>query len=188
MKAEKKKHSKRAYALASVMTLLFLLTVLAGVLVAHIGYSSDVMGAYLSRVQARSELVSLTNLGLKWLNAQFNTGTRPSAGIVDKYENLTDFNSLSIFASNSATEGAEGRVEVFDLGYDPGKLAEPVADPLLFPPSLPGGYMIRVSVAHKGLAALMLESVYVSVRHDVPEAGEVYTLKKEPVYWKESFR
>ncbi|MDR1377056.1 MAG: hypothetical protein LBJ22_06065 [Synergistaceae bacterium] len=189
----KQKRARRAYALASVTALVFLLTVLMGVLVAHIGYSSDLMDVYLRRVQARSELVSMTNLGLKWLNTQFNTGTRPRAAIAGKhenfeYENLTDFHSLSIFVSHSVTESAEGKVEVFDLDYDPENLSEPLADPLFFPPSLPGGYMVRAAVVQKELASLTIESVYVSVPYDVPETGEVYILKKEPVYWKESFR
>jgi hypothetical protein len=191
----KKRRSKRAYALSSVMALVFLLTVLLGVVVAHIEYSSDVMRAYLKRVQARSELASMTNWALKRLSATFAAGVRPKASAADKAnmnENLTDFNSLSIFSSYSVKEGSEGRlegkVEVFDLDYDPESLAEPVGDPVLFPPSLPGGYMIRATVAGDGLTFLMTESVYVSQCYDVPEAGEIYVLRKEPLYWRESLR
>ncbi|MDR2179894.1 MAG: hypothetical protein LBP21_06275 [Synergistaceae bacterium] len=186
-----KKCPQRAYALSSTMALVFLLTVLLGVVVAHIGYSSDVMGVYLKRVQARAELTSMTNSALKRLTAEFSSGARPRADGVAAYEKLTDLSSLSIFSSCSVSdsmEKMESRVEVFDLDYDPENLAEPVTAPLLLPPSLPGGYMIRATVAHEGLASLMTESVYMSVCIDIPEVGEVYILEKKPVYWKESFR
>jgi hypothetical protein len=191
MKAKKKRTQRAAYALSSTMALVFLLTVLLGVVVAHIEYSADIMGVYLKRVQARSELVSMTNLALKWLRTRFDAGTRPKANVVDetnKNENLTDFNSLSIFSSCNVQEDMEGRVQVFDLDYDPESVAEPLADPLLFPPSLPGGYMIRATVTRKGLAPFMAESVYVSACYDVPEAGEVHVLEKTPLYWRELLR
>jgi hypothetical protein len=185
----KKKRVKRAYALSSTMALVFLLTVLLGVVVAHIEYSLDITNAYLERVQARSELASMTNLALKWLSGTFAAGTRPEAAARQNMsENLTDSNSLSIFSSYNVKEDLEGRVEVFDLDYDPGSLAEPMADPARFPPSLPGGYMIRATVARKGRVSLMTESVYVTECYDVPEAGEVYVLRKEPLYWRESIR
>jgi hypothetical protein len=187
-----KKCSRRAYALSSTMALIFLLSVLLGVAVTHAGYSSEIMGVYSRRVRARSELTSMTNLALKWLISEFEKGVRPRASIVNTYEDLTDFHSLSIFLSYSIgddIEGeVEGKVEVFDLDYASESLAEPVSDPLLFPPSLPGGYMIRAVVAQKGLVFLTMESVYVSGFRDVPGLGVVYILEKTPVYWKESFR
>ena len=192
----KKRRAKRAYALSSVMALVFLLTVLLGVGVAHIEYSIGVMDVYLKRVQARSELISMTNSGLKWLDTAFGTGTRPRAPTfdrmgdmwVDMRENLTDCNLLSIFSSCSVKENLEGKVEIFDMDYRPENLAEPRGELSLFPPSLPGGYMIRAAIVQEGLAPLAMESVYVSIYQDVPETGEVRILRKGPVYWKESFR
>ncbi|MDR1623287.1 MAG: hypothetical protein LBS00_13050, partial [Synergistaceae bacterium] len=127
----KKKDSRRGYALSSTMALIFLLAVLLGVAVTHTGHSSGVMGVYLKRVQARSELASLTNLALRWLRSEFEKGMRPRANLLNAYENLTDFNSLSIFSSYSVKDDAEGKVEVFDLDYAPEILGEPVSDPLL---------------------------------------------------------
>ncbi|MDR1979459.1 MAG: hypothetical protein LBQ42_12060 [Synergistaceae bacterium] len=184
----KKGCARHAYALSSTMALVFLLTVLLGVVVAHIGHSLDVMSVHLRRIQARSELVSMTNSALKWLSTEFKMGKRPRAPIVDLDENLTDFDSLSIFSSCNVKEDVEGNVEVFDLDYNPENLVEPVVDPLLFPPSFPRGYMIRAVVAQKGLASLMMESVYRLTLNDVPGVGGVYVFETKPVYWKEWFR
>jgi hypothetical protein len=180
-------YARRAYALSSVVVLIFLLSVLLGVGMTHLGYSIDVMNVHVTRIEARSDLASMTNLALRWLRAELATGTRPRAEAIEFSDGLTDFNLLSIFSLDK-TDEMKGSVRVFDLEYNPENVMEPVADPLFFPPCFPGGYLIRANVAKRGSAPIMAESVYVVIISDDPEKGMVYTLRERPLYWRELFR
>jgi hypothetical protein len=177
--------ARSAYALASVVALVFFLTVVLGVAVSHVDYSQGVTEAYVSRSIARSALVSMTNFSLKWLAAEVGDGDRPRAYAVTAGDYLTDFDSLRIFASIDM-EGCE--VRVYDLDYETGKIVEHGDEERVFPPNLPGGYMIRAVAEKKGLAPLTLESVYVVTSNLVPEAGIVEILDDKPLYWRELFR
>jgi len=179
------RRARRAYALASVVALIFLLTILLGVTISHVDYSSGVMEAYMSRFQARNALESMTNLSLKWLSAEVKKGARPRAHEPVFLENLTDFDSLRIFASNDY-DGCE--VTIYDLDYAAEKVAKPLDASRVFPPSLPGGYMIRAVAEKKGLAPLTLESVYVVTINTTPEGNSVEILDEKPSYWRELFR
>jgi hypothetical protein len=184
--------SRRGYALAWVAALIFLVLVLVGVEIAHMGYAFEVLAVHSKRVQARSELVSMTHLALRWLRAELETGTRPRAEAIELDKSLTDFNLLSIFSSDVSEiiEGIEGggEVQVFDLEYDPENVVEPVGDPLAFLPCFPGGYLVRAKVAKKGLAPITVENVYVVTSFSVPGKGIVHALKERPLYWREVFR
>ena len=176
--------SRRGYALASTVALIFLLTILLGVAVSHLDYYSGVMKAYSSRFQARNALESMTNLSLKWLSAEIVRGSRPRAQESVALEHLTDFDSLRIFFSTDLN-GCE--VKIYDLDYDAKKAAKPVSGSRVFPPSFPGGYMIRAVAEKESLAPLTSESVYVVVSIDV--SGEsVGILDEKPVYSRELFR
>jgi len=185
MKQIKKTSIRRAYALLSVMGLIFLITLLLGAAVMYSAHSHAVVNAYLRRVEARSELISMTNLSLKWLSTSLKTHSRPRAEAAESRENLTNIDLLRIFSYNNSDGG---EVAVYDLEYDPLTLAEPVADPLLFPPSHSGAYMVRATVSQKELAPLTIESVYVVLPNVVPEEGFVYVLEDKPLYWRELFR
>ncbi|MCL2009907.1 MAG: hypothetical protein FWG71_05100 [Synergistaceae bacterium] len=173
---------RRAYALVSTVGLIFFLTVLLGVAISHADYSFVVMEAYSSRFQARNALESMTNLALKWLSAEVKSGIRPRAATL---EYLTDFDSLRIFTSFDFN-GCE--VRIYDLDYAAEKIAKPVAVSRIFPPSFPGGYMIRAVAEKKGLAPLMQESVYVVTLSTIPGGGAVEVLDESPVYSRELFR
>ena len=175
---------RRGYALASTVALIFLLTVLLGVAMSHLDYSSEVTEAYLSRFQARSALESMTNMALKWLSAQVKDGGRPRAPAYTG-EYLTDFDSLRIFASVDF-DGCE--VKVYDLDYSADKIVKPINMSRIFPPCFPDGYMIRAVAEKKGLAPLTLESVYEVTLNTMPGGGIVEILDEKPVYWRELFR
>jgi len=166
------------------MALIFLLTILLGVTVSRLDYSSGVLEAYSSRFQARNALESMTNLSLKWLSAEVRSGIRPRAEILSTGQDLTDCDSLRIFASVDYT-GCE--VKIYDLDYIAGKIDESLGVSWIFPPSFPGGYMIRAGVEKKGLAPLTLESVY-AVTVITSEGNSVDILEEKPVYWRELFR
>ena len=182
---KKTKKKRSAFALASTVALIFLLMVLLGVAVSHLDYSSGVMEAYMSRFQAGNALESMTNLALKWLSAEVKSGARPRAQEPDALGYLTDFDSLSIFAS-SDYDGCE--VKIYDLGYAAEKIVKPIDASRIFPPSFPGGYMIRATAEKKGLAPLTLESVYMVTLNTVSGDGVVEILDEKPVYARELFR
>ena len=179
------RRTRPAYALISTVGLIFLLTILLGVAISHLVYSSRVMEAYSSRFQAKNALESMTNLSLKWLSAEVRSGTRPRARASVALEYLTDFDSLRIFASNDF-DGCE--VRIYDLDYKVENVAKPVDVSSIFPPSFPGGYMIRAVAEKKGLAPLTLESVYVVTSNVVSGDTSVEVLDVKPVYWRELFR
>ena len=175
---------RRGYALFSVLALIFLLIVLLGIAVTHVGYSYDVVNAYLRRVEARSELTSMTNLALRWLSANLKI-ERPRAFAVETHERLTNTGSLRIFFS---THSKGGEVEVYDLDYDSGHLAEPVAEPLFFPASFRCAYMIRAAVVKNEMAPLVMESVYEIRPISITSVDIVYVLEDRPLYIREFFR
>ena len=181
---KKIRRARRAYALASTVALMFLLTILLGIAVSRLDYSFRVMEAYSSRFQARNALESMTNLSLKWLSAEVRSGTRPRAQAPFVLEYLTDLDSLRIFASNDF-DGCE--VKIYDLDYAAEKTAKPTNVSHIFPTSFPGGYMIRAVVEKRGLAPLTLESVYV-VTLNVISGEAVEILDEKPVYSREMFR
>ena len=181
----KKTRARRAYALLSVMGLIFLVTLLLGAAVMYAGHSHAVVNAYLRRAGSRSDLASMTNLSLRWLFASLKAGSRPRAKAAESLENLTNFNSLRIFYYNNSSGG---EVSVYDLEYDPQNLVEPVADPLLFPPSRPDAYMIRATALKDEMAPITIESVYVVLPNVIPGEGIVYILENQPLYWRELFR
>ena len=176
---------KRGYALFGVIAVVFLLLVLLGVAMIHIGYFSEVANVFLRRTQTRTVLVSYTNFALKWLTAELKTGIRPRANAVNAKENLTDSHSLRIFSSNDSQGGL---VEVYDMGYDPEKLMDPVEDFLLLPPAFPDGYMIRALAEKEGQVSVIVESVYRAVFTDIPGMGVVYVLEEQPLLWRELLR
>ena len=176
---------RRAYALISTVGLIFLLTVLLGVMMSHLGYSSDVMEAYTRRFQARNALESMTNLSLKWLSAEVRINGRPGAEASVSLENLTDFDSLRIFASNDF-DGCE--VKIYNLDYSADKVTKPVDAFGVILPCLPGGYMIRATTEKEGLAPLTLESVYLVTINTLPDGNTVEVLDEKPVYWRVLFR
>jgi hypothetical protein len=164
------------------------------------GYSFEIMALQAKRMEARSELVSMTNLALRWLRSQLESGTLPRAEAIELDKSLTDFDLLSIFSSDvtetmetregikGITEGVQGSVQIFDLGYDPVNIEGPVADPVFFPPCFPGGYLIRARVAKKGLSPITMENVYLVTPSNAPGNGSGYVLKERPLYWRELFR
>ena len=182
---KKNLRARHAYALASTVALIFLMTVLLGVAINHLDYSSGIMEAYVSRFQARNSLESMTNVALKWLSAEVRAGSRPRSGASVALEYLTDFNSLRIFASNDH-DGSE--VKIYDLDYSAEMVAKPVDESRIFPPSFPGGYMIRAVTEKKNLAPLTLESVYAVTLSAIPGESVVEILDEKPVYWRELFR
>ena len=182
---KKIRRARRAYALASTVALIFLLTILLGVALSHLDYSLGVMEAYLKRFQARNDLESMTNLSLKWLSAEVRNGVRPRAEASLSMENLTDFDSLRIFASIDLN-GCE--VSIYDLDYAAEKIVKPIDASRIFPPSFPGGYMIRAVEEKKGLAPLTLESVYVVTPITLSGGSVVEVLDEKPVYSREMFR
>jgi len=175
---------RRGYALASTVALIFLMTILLGVAISHLDYYSRVMNVYLSRFQARNSLVSATNLALKWLSEETRSGSRPRAQAFAVLEHLTDFDSLRIFAS-TGFDGCE--VRIYDLDYAAEKIVKPIDARRNFPPSFPGGYMIRATVESRGLAPLMLESVYAVMLNAMPDGSVVEVLDEKPVYSRELF-
>lgn len=183
--AKIRRAGRRGYALAAVVALIFLLTTILGVIINHVGYSSWVMEAYSNRFHARNTLESMTNLSLKWLLAEVESGLRPRAQAIVTMEYLTNFDSLRIFATIDF-EG--GKATIYDLDYMPEKIVKPIDMSRIFPPSLPGGYMIRAVVERKGLAPLMLESVYVVTLSTLPGGDVVEILDENPVYSRELFR
>ena len=163
-----------------------MLTTILGVIISRMNFSSGVMEASSNRFYARNDLESMTSLALKWLSAEVNGGARPRARAVVALEHLTSPDSLRIFSSNGFDGG---EVRIYDLDYAAEKIARPVDMSRIFPPSLPEGYMIRATAERKGLAPLMLESVYVVISLDVaPEGSVVEVLDKKPVYSRELFR
>ena len=176
---------RRAYALASTMVLIFLLTIFLGVAVSHLDYSYEVMEAYSSRFHARNALESMTNLSLKWLSSRVKSGARPRAEVPISGEYLTDLDSLRIFALMDSS-GCE--VKIYDLDYAAEKIESVVGIAGVFPPSFPGGYMIRAVVEKKGLAPLTLESVYEVTLNTIPGGASVEVLDEKAVYWRELFR
>lgn len=181
--------ARRGYALASVVALMFLLTILLGVAVSHVSHSSRVMEAYVNRFHARNSLESMTNISLRWLSAEIKSGTRPRAQAIIDLKDLTDFDSLRIFTwidFDGAFDG--GEVRVYDLDYVAEKIVRPVNMSRIFPPNLPGGYMIRAVVERRGLAPMVLESVYVVTPIVMPGGYIVEVLDEKPVYSRELFR
>jgi hypothetical protein len=176
---------RSAYALISVVSLIFLLSVLLGVAISHMDYSFGVIEAYSSRFQARNALESMTNLSLKWLSAEVKTGARPRAQEPAVLHELTDFDSLRIFAL-SDFNGCE--VKIYDLDYPAEKIAKPIDASHIFPPSFPGGYMIRAVAEMKGGAPFTLESVYTVEKVTIPGGIAVEILEERPVYSRELFR
>jgi hypothetical protein len=79
-------------------------------------------------------------------------------------------------------------VQVFNLGYDPANLANPLADLLSFPPYRPGAYLVRATVKKQGLASITGESVYVLTSNDIPGTGVVNVLEEESLFSREVFR
>lgn len=179
------RRARRAYALASTLALIFLLTIFLGVAISHLDYSSVVMEAYSSRFQARNSLESMTNLALNWLSAEIKRGYRPRAPALSLSGYLTDVDLLRIFTSNYFNGG---EVAIYDLDYDAGKISRPVGVSRIFPPSYPGAYMVRAVVERKGLAPLMLESVYVVRLNTLPCGNYVEILDERPIYMRELFR
>jgi len=177
--------ARRAHALASTVALIFLLTIILGVAISHLDYSSGVLEAYMSRFQARNALVSMTNLSLKWLAAEVKSGSRPRAGILSTEQDLTDFDSLLIFASIDFN-GCE--VKIYDLDYAADKVFKPLGSTRDYPPSFPSGYMIRATAEKKDLAPLTLEIVYEVAINIDHEGNPVEILDEKPVYWRELFR
>ena len=176
---------RRAYALASTIALIFLMTILLGVAISHLDYSSGVMDAYVSRFHARNALESMANMSLKWLSDEVRSGARPRAGASVTLEDLTDFDSLRIFASNDY-DGCE--VRIYDLDYSAEMVAKPIDESRIFPPSFPMGYMIRAVAEKKGLAPLTLESVYEVTLAVIPDGSVVEILDETPIYCRELFR
>jgi hypothetical protein len=162
------------------MALIFLLMTLLGVAVVQVDYSFEVARFSLKRLDARSELDSMTNQALRWLSEEIRSGARQEM----TGENLTNFNSLRIFSSNGSKGG---RVEVFDMDYAPQNISE-VMVPLLFPPSRKDAYMVRASIALEELAPMTVESVYQTRPCEVPGEGIVYILENNPLYRREIFR
>jgi len=185
----KRGRARRGYALASVVALMFFLTILLGMAISHVSHSSKVMEAHVNRFYARNALESMTNMSLKWLSAEVKNGTRPRAQAIIDLKYLTDFDSLRIFTwvdFEGAFDG--GEVRVYDLDYAAEKIVKPVNTSRIFPPSFPGGYMIRAVVERRGLAPLMLESVYVVTQNVIPGGYIVEVLDEKPVYSRELFR
>ena len=185
----KRGRARRGYALASVVALMFFLTILLGMAVSHVNHSAIVMEAHTNRFHARNALESMTNISLKWLSAEIKSGTRPRAQAIIDLKHLTDFDSLRIFTwidFEGAFDG--GEVRVYDLDYAAEKIVRPVNMSRIFPPSLPGGYMIRAVVERRGLAPMMLESVYVVTPNVMPGGLIVDVLDEKPVYTRELFR
>jgi hypothetical protein len=167
------------------MLILSMASILLSAATVHVVYFSNVTDVTLRRVQARSDLLSLTNLALKWLKEELRTGTQWRADAVKSNEYLADSNALCIF---SLEDPSMGSVKVFDLGYDPGKAAKSPADLLLFPPSYPGAYLIRAVAEKQGLASIMEESVFVLTSINVPGEGVVDILEEDPLFSREIFR
>ena len=178
-------NKRSGYALASTVALIFLMTVLLGVGISCLDYNFGVMEAYMGRFKARNDLESMTNLSLRWLSAEVRGGARPRAQSPEVLEYLTDFDSLRIFSS---IEFDGGEVIIYDLEYDAEKISGAVDEFRVFPPSVPGGYMIRAVMEKKGLAPLTLESVYLMTHSMIPGGSVVEILDEKPVYWRELFR
>jgi hypothetical protein len=166
------------------MLILSMVSILLSVATVHVVYFSNVTDVSLRRVQARSDLLSLTNLALKWLKEELRTGTKWRADAVKSNEYLTDSNALCIFSLENPSVGS---VKVFDLGYDPKNATSPT-DLLFFPPSYPGAYLVRAVVEKQGLASITVESVFVLTSNDVPGEGVVDVLEEEPLFSREIFR
>jgi hypothetical protein len=167
---------------------MFMLTVVLGVAINHVDYSSEVTEAYLSRFKARSSLVSMTNLALKWLSAEVADGERPRARAAAEREYLTDFDSLRILALVDL-ESCE--VKVYDLDYDPERLGATMAfagEENAFPPSVARGYMVRAVVEKKAGPPLTVESVYRITEVALSEESSREVLEEKPLYWRELFR
>jgi len=175
---------RRGYALASVVALIFLKTILLGVAVSHLNFYSRVMEMYYRRFQARNALESMANLAFKWLLEEVGSESRPRARAIIALEYLTDFDLLRIFAS-AGIDGSE--VKIYDLDYAAEKVKRPVDRHRIFPPSFPGGYMIRATVEKQGLAPLMLESVYAVTFNTMPDGSIIEILDEKPVYSRELF-
>ncbi len=181
---------RRAYVLYSTIALVFLLTFLLGVVVLLLGYSLDVRSVYQSRMNARSELFSLTNISLKWLKAESTAGRVPKAHAVEANKKISDCSALRVFLLE---DGQGGEVAVFDLGYNPENMEEPMDDPLLFPPAIAYGYMIRARVRKEdsfsaGLAPITMETVLLMKPNIIPGKDPVYILDEEPLFWRELLR
>jgi hypothetical protein len=168
----------RGYALCWTLLLLFTMSALLGLTAAHVAYFSGLADVSLRRAQARSDLFSLTNLALKRLESELKTGRGWRADAMESDGALSG--DLCIFSQ----EAPEGSVKVFDLGYDPENLTGSPDDILSFPPTYPGAYLVRASVAKRGLAPMTAESVFVLISLDVPEEG----VFGDPLFSREMFR
>jgi hypothetical protein len=164
---------------------IFVMSLLLGGMLVHTTYFSSVTSMSVKRVQARSDLLSLTNMALKWLREELRTGTNWRAHAIESNARLADGDALCIF---SLEDPSRGSVKIFDLGYDPENLEDSLSDPLFFPPSCPGGYLVRAFVRKQGLAPIMGESVFTLVSVDVPGAGVIDVLDEEPLLVREVFR
>ena len=181
--------------LYSTMALVFLLTLLLGVVVLLLGYSLDVKSVYQNRMNARSELFSLTNISLKWLGGESTAGRIPKAYAIEANKKIMGCSALCVF---SLDDGQGGDVAVFDLGYNPENLTDPIDDPLLFPPAIAYGYMIRARVWKEEsfsvgltpipLAPITMETVFIMKLNNIPGKDPVYVLDEEPLFWRELLR
>ncbi|MDR1048887.1 MAG: hypothetical protein LBL51_03950 [Synergistaceae bacterium] len=167
---------REGHALCWTMLLVFTASALLGAFFAHAARSSEVAAVFVRRAQARSQLLSLTNLSWKWLRAELGAGGEAAAVSAE---------ALRVFVSSDLQGGT---AEVFDLSYDPRDVPKFLSDPLLFPPSYPGGYLIRATVTKPGLAPLMMESVFALVSVDVPGVGMDFVLEEKPVLQRELTR
>jgi hypothetical protein len=157
-----------------------MMSALLGTAMVHVAYVSKVTDASLRRAQARSDMLSLTNLALQWLKKE---AIKPNG--IKSDGNLTNNEVLCIFSIEYPLRGS---VTVFDLGYDPKRWTESGIDLLFFPPYYPGAYLVRAVVKKQGLASIMGESVYVLASYDVPGKGVVLVLDEKPLFSREIFR
>jgi hypothetical protein len=167
---------REGHAFCWTMLLVFVASALLGAFFAHAVRSSEVAAVFVRRAQARSQLLSLTNLSWKWLRAELDAAAGSDARLSAE--------ALRVFVSSDLQGGA---AEVFDLSYDPRDVPKFLSDPLLFPPSYPG-YLIRATVTKPGLAPLMMESVFALVSVDVPGVGMDFVLEEKPVLQRELTR
>ncbi|MDR3264845.1 MAG: hypothetical protein LBT15_02425 [Synergistaceae bacterium] len=108
---------RRAHALFSVVTFMFLSLLLLGGALIVLDRAMEVTETSLDRFRVRSELLSLMNSSLSWLSREVREGRRPGAPVTDGP--LADFETLRVFYANEAPSGT---VAVFDLDYDPKRL------------------------------------------------------------------
>lgn len=185
MAGEKPVKKRRGFILAVVLAVVSLLMAWSGLFVTLLGYSWNMTDAHVHRIRIRTDLLSLTNAGFRYLDHELKNKTRPRAPLAETNENLTDFNSLRIFSSNDSRGGS---VDIFDLEYHPENVNEAKINPLSWGPACPYGYLIRATVKNKKTASFIMETVFVIVPDDTPEEKPTFRLEKKPLFWRELLR